>query len=85
MAEDPSCEYIPTGKAVFQIEKSKMNEKVEWTQEALARLSRLPLFLRPVVKKKLEARALAEGVPVTAELMARHKNEREKELGLKFK
>jgi hypothetical protein len=45
----------------------------------------MPVFLRPMVKGKLEERARNEGVPVTPELMARHRQERERELGLKFK
>jgi AdoMet-dependent heme synthase len=85
MAEDPNCVYIPNGGSVIQAQQILLNDSVEWTPEAKERLSNLPLFLRPVVKRKLEARAKAEGVPVTPELMMRHKLERESELGLKFK
>jgi radical SAM protein with 4Fe4S-binding SPASM domain len=62
----------------------KAGAPVDWTPEARERLARVPLFLRKVVKRKLEERARAEGTPVTAELMARHRSDREKELGLKF-
>lgn len=85
MAEDPSCDFSPTGTSIILSELPSFLETVNWTPEALARLSRMPLFLRPVVKKKLEARAKAEGTSVTVELMARHKQEREIELGIKFK
>jgi radical SAM protein with 4Fe4S-binding SPASM domain len=85
MGEDPSCGYQPQGKAVIQPEAAPAGQTADWTPEALARLANLPLFLRPVIKKKLEARAKAEGVPITVELMRRHKEERERELGLKFK
>lgn len=85
MGEDPSCAYRPAGDAVLSAAPAPdPGAPVEWTAEAKARLAKVPLFLRPVVKKKLEARARAEGVPVTAELMARHRAERERELGLKF-
>jgi hypothetical protein len=86
MGEDPSCEYVPAGNAIITADMPIDPEApVDWTPEAKARLSKVPLFLRPVIKKKLEARARAEGVPVTAELMARHRAERERDLGLKFK
>ncbi len=85
MAEDPSCAYVPAGGEVISVRGQASDSKVEWTAEARERLSRMPLFLRPVVKRKLEERARSEGVPVTPELMMRHKREREAELGLKFK
>ena len=42
------------------------------------------MFLRPVIKKKLEARAREEHVQVTVELMQKHRQERERDLGIKF-
>lgn len=87
MGEDPSCDYAPQGGPAIPAEAAPAADPsapVDWTPEAKARLARVPLFLRPVIKKKLEARARAEGVPVTAELMARHRAERERDLGLKF-
>jgi Proto-chlorophyllide reductase 57 kD subunit len=85
MGEDPSCGYQPRGGEVIRPAAAPAGQTADWTPEALARLSLLPLFLRPVIKRKLEARAKAEGVPITVELMRRHKEERERELGLKFK
>lgn len=85
MGEDPSCEYQPHNGAVILPASESDSGSAEWTPEALARLANLPIFLRPVIKKKLEARAKAEGVPITVELMRKHKEERERELGLKFK
>ncbi len=86
MGEDPSCGYQPAGNAVISATAPIDPEApVDWTPEAKARLAKVPVFLRPVIKKKLEARARAEGIPVTAELMARHRAERERDLGLKFK
>ncbi len=75
-----SAEPLPDAQAAVGPEA-----RVSWTPEALERLSKVPLFLRHVIRGKLEARARAEGGAVTAELMARHRREREQELGLKFK
>ena len=85
MAEDPSCEYVPAGGKSIQIGMSLSPKNVQWTPEALQRLAKMPIFLRSMVKKKLEERASLEGVSVTPELMTRHRLEREQELGLKFK
>lgn len=84
MGEDPNCEYIPKGGSVIQVANVDTAFAVDWTPEAKERLSHLPIFLRPVIKKKLEARARAERSPVTVELMQRHRAEREQELGMKF-
>jgi radical SAM protein with 4Fe4S-binding SPASM domain len=84
MGEDPNCEYVPKGGSLIQVASVDAAFAVDWTPEAKERLSHLPIFLRPVIKKKLEARARAERVPVTVELMQRHRAEREQELGMKF-
>jgi radical SAM protein with 4Fe4S-binding SPASM domain len=85
MAEDPSCVYKPAGGAVLQPGDADPAMTVDWTPEAMERLKRMPVFLRAMVKRKLEERARAEGVPVTPGLMERHRRERERELGLKFR
>lgn len=86
MGEDPSCSWIPQGNAPVTIAEPVPAAAggVDWTPEALERLDKVPLFLRKVVRRKLEERARAENTPVTADLMARHRREREIELGLKF-
>lgn len=88
MGEDPNCEYEPKGGVTVAIREADARPakggKVDWTPEAEERLARMPIFLRSVVKKKLEERARSEGVPVTPELMQRHRQERERELGIKF-
>lgn len=93
MGEDPSCAYQPEGKEIIAAAPAgpsgtgltgEPEGPVEWTAEAKARLARIPLFLRPVIKRKLEARARAEGSQVTADLMSRHRAERERDLGMKF-
>lgn len=84
MGEDPSCGYAPSGGKAIAVAAPAADAEVDWTPEARERLGKVPLFLRPVIRKKLEARARAEGGPVTAEMMARHRAERERELGMKF-
>jgi radical SAM protein with 4Fe4S-binding SPASM domain len=87
MGEDPNCSYVPRGrKEIVVLETARFSDdQVEWTEEARDRLKKIPIFLRPMVKKKLEQRAAREGGPVTSELMQNHREERERELGVKFK
>lgn len=86
MAEDPNCSYIPLGRKEIPVfpHQSAFDQEAQWTDEARARLKKLPLFLRPIVKRNLEARAQSEGVGITLELMQKYRQEREKELGIKF-
>jgi len=84
MAEDPNCNYIPQGGKEIPVMDIHLTDQVTWTPEAKERLKKIPIFLRGLIKKKLEERAVAEGVPVTKDLMQRHKIEREKELGIKL-
>jgi hypothetical protein len=86
MAEDPNCSYIPLGRKEIPVfpHQSAFDQEVQWTEEARARLEKLPLFLRPIIKRNLEARAKAEGISITPELMQKYRQEREKELGIKF-
>ncbi len=93
MGEDPSCDWIPAGGPVipsaveddFPLRTASGNDEVEWTPEALERLRHIPIFLRKMVRRKLEERARGEDGRVTPELMARHRQERERDLGIKFK
>jgi hypothetical protein len=87
MGEDPSCSWTPLGGPEIAVQDSgdlPTTTAGEWTPEALERLSKVPVFLRKLVRRKLEERAREEKVPITLELMARHRAERERELGLKF-
>jgi radical SAM protein with 4Fe4S-binding SPASM domain len=84
MGEDPNCSYVPRGGTVIPLLAGREETEVEWTAEAKARLKRVPLFVRKRVKMKLEERARREGVPVTPELMQKHRKEREEELGMRF-
>lgn len=90
MAEDPFCTYIPgslSGGAVRlpdtavygETTPSKASgpaEEVAWEDEALASLRKIPPFIRPMVKRRMEAFALKNGeARISMEMMAemRHK------------
>ena len=38
-----------------------MSTKVEWTKEALERISKIPFFVRPLARRRIEAEAIARG------------------------
>jgi hypothetical protein len=84
MGEDPNCTYVPRGEELIAIQETVADEEVEWTPEARVRLERIPVFLRPLIERRLEERARGEGMLVTAALMQRHREERERELGIRF-
>ncbi len=84
MGEDPNCQYIPQGGREIPVMTNPSSDQVVWTPEAKDRLKKLPVFLRGLIKKKLEERAMAEGLQVTKELMQKHRAEREEELGIKL-
>jgi radical SAM protein with 4Fe4S-binding SPASM domain len=84
MGEDPNCNYIPRGGEEIAAQSNFTDIQVEWIPEAKERLKKIPIFLRGLIKKRLEERARAEGIPVTVALMEKYRKEREKELGIKF-
>lgn len=53
MSADPWCSYLPEGGAVIQPWLDQQQE-VQWSQAAEQRLSRVPAFLRKMVKKRAE-------------------------------
>jgi hypothetical protein len=57
---------------------------VRWTPEARHRLQRIPLFLRGLIRKRLEEKARKEGVSITPEFMALYRKTREEELSIQF-
>lgn len=75
MAEDSSCAYEPdetrplvTSRAVTY--GAAVTAQMQWSDEAEARIQRIPSFVRGVVVKRLEDYARREGyTEVTAELM----------------
>jgi radical SAM protein with 4Fe4S-binding SPASM domain len=67
MGEDLWCTYKPEGKRPSITEKTPPL----WTEPALERLGKVPLFLRPMVKKGVERYAKTRGLSeITPEVMA---------------
>lgn len=61
MDEDPLCAYTPKGGEVIQpIEETDLNA-IHWSLAAEQRLSRIPAFLRKLIKKRAEAYVLELG------------------------
>ncbi len=54
MSADPWCSYLPEGGAIIPSWRDQKNE-VLWSPAAELRLSRIPAFLRKMVKKRAEA------------------------------
>ena len=71
MDDDPWCSYRPEGGAIIQPLIEEKSSKISWTPEAEQRLSRVPGFLRKMVRKRAEShvRELGE-TAVTPEHMA---------------
>ena len=97
MAEDPTCTWQPAGEqmaktlpVVADLPSGDLDGTVEWTPEAQKRLKRIPIFLRGMIRKRLEEKALklTSGLPenavITPDFMAEHRQQREQELGIKF-
>jgi len=63
MDADPWCSYMPKGAAIIQplMEQAK---KLIWNKEAEKRLSRVPSFLRKMVKKRAESYVQGLGMHV---------------------
>jgi radical SAM protein with 4Fe4S-binding SPASM domain len=61
LGEDPWCNYQP-GSGPALPAPSAGDERVEWTEAAWMRLERVPPFVRPMVKRGVEAYALSRGL-----------------------
>ena len=61
MAEDSLCGYQPQGGPVIEPMVAGTAAEVRWTEEAAARLGRVPSFLRKLVKARAQAHVAAEG------------------------
>lgn len=47
-----------------------MSEKIKWPKEALERISKIPFFVRPFARRRIEAEAIARGrKKITAKLL----------------
>ena len=61
MDEDPFCAYQPSGGAVIEPLDDVATSGLRWTREAETRISRVPGFLRHMVRKRAEAYVLELG------------------------
>lgn len=88
LSEDPLCNYTPKGDVKIEektiIEKGgtvygieeKANKELIWTTEAEERIKRIPPFVRPMVKMRIESRAKDMNVEViTPEVLAKIRGE----------
>lgn len=71
MDEDQWCLYTPKGGEKVKVAFNTPEQKpIEWDAAAQARLSRIPYFLRAMVKKGVERHAVESGISlITVELM----------------
>ena len=69
--EDPWCLYTPKGGEKVRVAfNTPEDSDAVWDEAAQARLSRIPYFLRAMVKKGVERHARERGIPaITVELM----------------
>jgi radical SAM protein with 4Fe4S-binding SPASM domain len=68
MGEDPWCVYEPEGGLKKETPKTTAPR---WSPETQERLEKIPVFLRPMIKKGLEKYAVSKGIEtITPELMA---------------
>ena len=74
MGEDPWCKYEPEGKSGVRGQGSGVGEEKDepiWTNEASERLSKVPFFLRAMVKKGVERYAREKRLKeITPDIMA---------------
>jgi len=55
MDADPFCAYVPEGGAVIEPLAELAGPCIRWTEQAGTRLSRVPAFLRQMIRKRAEA------------------------------
>lgn len=71
MDEDPLCAYVPQNGDVIRPLYETEYKNINWSAEAERRLSRIPSFLRRMIKKRAEAYVMGLGEQqVTPEHMA---------------
>lgn len=70
MDTDPWCSWIPQQNLVIQPLDTSQQGQVSWSAEAEKRLSRVPGFLRKMVKRRAEKHVLEQGLSeVTSEVL----------------
>ena len=55
MDSDPYCAYVPEGGEIIQPFQEITDDSIIWHEDARQRLSRIPGFLRKMIKKRAEA------------------------------
>ncbi len=55
MDADPFCAYVPEGGAVIEPLAELAGSCIRWTEQAETRISRVPAFLRQMIRKRAEA------------------------------
>ena len=55
MDADPFCAYVPEGGAVIEPLAELAGSCIRWTEQAETRISRIPAFLRQMIRKRAEA------------------------------
>ena len=66
MDSDPWCVHVPDGSAVIE-PWSEQTGKIAWSSEAEKRLSRVPSFLRKMVRKRAESHVQELGLHLVTE------------------
>jgi radical SAM protein with 4Fe4S-binding SPASM domain len=61
MGADPFCAYLPVGGAVIEPLDDRAGAGLCWTRQAESRISRVPGFLRQMVRRRAEAYVLELG------------------------
>ena len=67
MDEDVFCVYVPAHGEVLLPLSDSAHQEIRWSGEAEQRLSRIPMFVRKMVKKRAEAYAAEIGASVVTE------------------
>ncbi|EGW55504.1 radical SAM/SPASM domain-containing protein [Candidatus Endoriftia persephonae] len=61
MDTDPWCDYRPEGGGIIQPLIPQLSDEIRWSPEAQQRLSRVPGFLRKMVRKRAETYVREQG------------------------
>ncbi len=68
--EGGKCPFTSVISEAYEEESEPKTEGIEWTQDALDRLERIPAFVRPMAKMGIESFAKENGhTEITAEVM----------------
>ena len=69
LGEDPLCSYVPMGKDTVKLSAALATDHV-WDERAQERIKKIPVFMRGMIVKMIEAKARERGVGViTSEMI----------------